>query len=86
MWKSPDLPAAPTWTETEPPPTEPDFTHNRLVATVDETECTPCGACQSVCPSEAITLGESAVKVNAQACSGCGACAEVCPNGAIKLL
>ncbi|MGB2986371.1 MAG: 4Fe-4S binding protein [Phycisphaerae bacterium] len=55
------------------------------VAHVDEEACTPCGACQAVCPTEAITLGESAVKVNAEACCGCGACVEVCPNGAIRL-
>ena len=55
------------------------------VASVDEAVCTLCGACQAVCPTEAITLGETAVKVNAEACSGCGACVEVCPSGAIRL-
>ena len=56
-----------------------------LVACVDEKACTPCGACQAVCPTEAITLGEVAVRVNAEVCCGCGACVEVCPNGAISL-
>ena len=55
------------------------------VACVDEKACTPCGACQAVCPTEAITLGEVAVRVNADLCCGCGACVEVCPNGAIRL-
>ena len=55
------------------------------VACVDEHACTPCGACQAVCPTEAIRLGDGTVKVNADACCGCGACVEVCPNGAIRL-
>lgn len=55
------------------------------VAIVDEEACTPCGACQAVCPSEAISLGEETVRIDAEACCGCGACAEVCPNDAIKL-
>ena len=56
-----------------------------VVASVDQAVCTLCGACQPVCPTEAITLGETTVKVNARACCGCGACVEVCPNGAIRL-
>jgi ferredoxin len=55
------------------------------VACVDEKACTPCGACQAVCPTEAITLGDVAVRVNAELCCGCGACVEVCPNSAITL-
>jgi MinD superfamily P-loop ATPase len=57
----------------------------RPVASVDEAACTLCGACQAVCPTEAITLGTTAVKVNAETCCGCGACVEVCAAGAIRL-
>jgi Na+-translocating ferredoxin:NAD+ oxidoreductase RNF subunit RnfB len=56
-----------------------------LVARVDEAVCTLCGACQAVCPTEAIGLGKKAVKVNAAACCGCGACVAVCPNEAMRL-
>jgi Fe-S-cluster-containing hydrogenase component 2 len=56
------------------------------VACVDEEACTPCGACQAVCPTDAIRLGEGTVRVIAEECCGCGACAEVCPNGAVKLV
>ncbi len=59
--------------------------HAPLVASVDEAACTLCGVCQTVCPTEAITLGETAVTVNAEACRGCGACVEACPRGAIRL-
>jgi len=55
------------------------------VAYVDEDACTPCGACQAVCPAEAITLGEVAVSVDVDLCCGCGACVEACPNEAIRL-
>lgn len=56
------------------------------VASVDSEGCTLCGACEPVCPTEAITLGESVAEVDAAACSGCGACVDVCPNEAIKLI
>jgi energy-converting hydrogenase A subunit P len=59
--------------------------HPAPVASVVEAECTLCGACLALCPTEAITLGETAVKVNAEACCGCGACVEACPTGAIRL-
>ena len=55
------------------------------VAHVDEEACTLCGACQTVCPTEAISLGDAAVQVSAEACCGCGACVEACPNDAIKV-
>ena len=59
--------------------------HLPPVASVNEAACTLCGACQAVCSTEAITLGETAFKVNAEACCGCGACVEVCPTEAIRL-
>ena len=59
--------------------------HAPPVASIDEAACTLCGACQAVCPTEAITLGETAFKVSTEACCGCGACVEVCPTEAIGL-
>ena len=55
------------------------------VANVDEEACILCGACQAACPTEAIMLGEVAVRVNTELCCGCGACVGACPNGAIRL-
>ncbi len=55
------------------------------VAHVDEGACELCGACQAVCPTEAISFGDTAVKVSAEACCGCGACVEACPNDAINV-
>jgi Pyruvate/2-oxoacid:ferredoxin oxidoreductase delta subunit len=56
------------------------------VACVDEEKCTPCGACHAICPTEAIRLGDTAVRIDAEACCGCGACVEVCPHDAIRLV
>jgi len=45
---------------------------------VDTGRCTPCGACQRVCPADAIDMAESAV-IRPDSCTGCGLCVEVCP-------
>ena len=46
--------------------------------------CTGCGACQSVCPVEAITLKLSIDKyeanINEEKCIRCNRCSTVCPN------
>ncbi len=44
--------------------------------------CLLCGACQAVCPVQAITMGDERAIVGAN-CKGCGACVEACPNGAM---
>ena len=56
------------------------------VASIDEDACTLCGACHSLCPTEAITMGATAFRVNAEVCCGCAACVDVCPSEAIKMV
>jgi len=46
-------------------------------------ECVSCGACESECPIEAISQGESQYEINVDTCVDCGACASACPVGAI---
>jgi len=46
-------------------------------------DCVACGACQDVCPENAITMEEVAV-IDEVKCVDCGACIEECPNNAIK--
>jgi len=65
-----------------------------LVAMVDQTLCTWCGACGEVCPYgapqeiEMTAEGGAAKKVatiDKTACKGCGGCIPVCPVNAIDL-
>lgn len=55
-----------------------------MPAVVNKEECTACGNCLDVCPSEAITLDDVAV-VNAEECTDCGDCVDECPSEAITL-
>jgi ferredoxin len=57
----------------------------RVVARVDERECTRCGICATVCPTEAIVIDEVAV-IDPSRCTGCGACEQQCPCRAIHLV
>jgi len=50
-------------------------------AVIDESLCTRCGKCETVCKFEAIEN----CKINLFACEGCGSCTLICPHNAIKL-
>ena len=50
-------------------------------AVIDESLCTKCGICETVCKFEAIEN----CKINLFACEGCGSCTLVCPQKAISL-
>lgn len=61
---------------------------------VNETNCTGCGKCVSVCPVEALTLVSAhdsrspkrkIAKLDEDLCLGCGICVRVCPTKAIML-
>ncbi|MGI6157496.1 MAG: DUF362 domain-containing protein [Saccharofermentanales bacterium] len=47
-------------------------------------ECIKCGSCESQCPVEAISEGETQYEIDADTCIDCGACAAVCPVEAIS--
>ncbi|MGD8450944.1 MAG: 4Fe-4S binding protein [Phycisphaerae bacterium] len=72
---------------TPPAPTNaaPVTTDVRRHAVVDGDRCNLCGACEAVCPFEAVNLGGDFAVVNADLCRGCGACVSACPNEAIRL-
>ena len=55
-----------------------------LMALVITDECTSCGTCESACPVEAISAGDSTYVINAETCTDCGACVDECPVEAIK--
>ena len=46
-------------------------------------ECVSCGACAEVCPTEAISEGETQFVIDPGACVDCAACIDVCPVDAI---
>lgn len=48
--------------------------------------CVHCGACVSVCPTEAIVInGSRKIVVENEKCVHCGACVKVCPTKALSL-
>lgn len=47
-------------------------------------ECINCGACESECPTECISAGDSKYVIDEDACIDCGSCASVCPTGATQ--
>ncbi|TAK31329.1 MAG: 4Fe-4S dicluster domain-containing protein [Chloroflexota bacterium] len=69
-------------------PEKPEDRACRGRPSIDPERCDCTGACASVCPSEAITLGQTAQhawrwQLDLARCVYCGLCAEVCPNGAL---
>lgn len=47
-------------------------------------KCIGCGACESTCPADAISMGEAHFEVNPDECIDCGVCEIGCPAGAIS--
>lgn len=60
----------------------------RFLAQVDKKKCISCGACQNVCPTEAILLPrkKAKAKVFGGKCVGCPNCSGVCPVDAITMI
>uniref|UniRef100_A0A7C2SKR8 4Fe-4S dicluster domain-containing protein n=2 Tax=Archaeoglobus fulgidus TaxID=2234 RepID=A0A7C2SKR8_ARCFL len=52
----------------------------------DEEKCVHCGACVSICPTEAIYISsDKKVAIRTENCVHCGACVKVCPTKALSL-
>jgi ferredoxin len=47
--------------------------------------CTGCGACEEVCPADAIRIQDGTAQVNVETCVECGLCVGECPCEAINL-
>ncbi|HDY89936.1 MAG TPA: 4Fe-4S dicluster domain-containing protein [bacterium] len=54
------------------------------MAYVISDECTACGACEPVCPTEAISEGDTQYKIDSALCTDCGICVDECPVEAIS--
>lgn len=46
--------------------------------------CVLCGHCESVCPADAITMGDQTAIIDYKECIGCFCCHELCPTSAIR--
>jgi heterodisulfide reductase subunit A-like polyferredoxin/coenzyme F420-reducing hydrogenase delta subunit len=59
------------------------------MAVVDQSKCDACGACESLCASNAPHVssdgGQKVCKIDPLRCEGCGACVSGCPRFAISL-
>lgn len=55
---------------------------------IEKDVCIACGACEGVCPVEAISLDDNDGKytIDGTTCIDCGACEGVCPVEAISSL
>lgn len=52
----------------------------------DAEKCVNCGACISLCPTEAISLSEDySIRVDGDKCIRCGACVEACPLRSLSI-
>jgi ferredoxin len=53
------------------------------MAHVISDECISCGACEPVCPVEAISESEGIYIIDPELCTDCGVCVDECPVDAI---
>ena len=60
-----------------------------MALTINSEECSSCGACETECPNEAISEGDSAYVINADLCTECVGffaepqCVGTCPTDSI---
>ena len=54
------------------------------MAHVISDDCILCGACEAVCPVEAISEGDGKYVIDDSKCTDCGTCVDECPSDAIS--
>lgn len=53
---------------------------------VNTKDCVCCGACEKVCPKNAIFMYKGCfAKVDRTKCVGCGICAKICPTNSLSV-
>ena len=48
-------------------------------------KCNGCGTCIEACPTEALSLADEKIVVDADTCIDCGVCIDECPVQALSL-
>ncbi|MBU0762418.1 MAG: 4Fe-4S binding protein [Candidatus Altiarchaeota archaeon] len=51
---------------------------------VNKAKCLYCGGCVGICPTQALELDETILRVDEGKCTKCGLCVKFCPVGAIR--
>lgn len=57
---------------------------DKMAYSIDKDTCIACGACEGVCPVEAISEADGKYVIDGGTCIDCGACEGVCPVEAIS--
>ncbi|MBW1945110.1 MAG: 4Fe-4S binding protein [Deltaproteobacteria bacterium] len=56
-----------------------------FIRETDEDACIGCGACEEICPVDAVKVEEDIAVIDEEWCIGCGVCATVCPTDALHM-
>ncbi len=57
-----------------------------MTAKVNKKNCTGCGSCVDVCPTEAIKIDGDIAKVEQEECICCETCIDECSVGALSMV
>ncbi len=56
-----------------------------MTAKVNKKNCTGCGSCVDVCPTEAIDMDGDIAKIEQEECICCETCIDECSAGALSM-
>jgi MinD superfamily P-loop ATPase len=59
---------------------------NKMIPQWDESSCTLCGECQSVCNYHAVIQIMDSIMVFPELCHSCYACSELCPSNSLPMI
>lgn len=62
-----------------------ELTTSPAIPKIDLEKCDLCGECVSICPTKALAITDSTIRVTSISCINCGACVTACPREAIDL-
>ncbi len=57
-----------------------------FIRETDVDACIGCGACETICPVDAVHMVDDKARIDLEWCIGCGVCAVGCPSNAISIV